>query len=103
MSEPERNTPVDIFTPRWVDCAPWEFEHGVLYIIERDRLAIHLCACGCGSKTVVPFRAWKIKISPVWDYKREGDLVTFDPSISNARFCPKKAHYFIEQNRVRWA
>ena len=95
MSEPERNAPIEIFTPRWVELLPWKIEHGVLYISEKQRTAIHLCACGCGGKTVTPFR--------FWNYRCEGDFVTFSPSISNAQLCPKKAHYFIEQNRVRWA
>ena len=92
MSEREK---VSVFVSRFVDLAPDVIEDGVLYISEKYRCAIHLCACGCGGKTVIPFS--------MWEYKNDRGLVTFSPSISNAQFCPNKAHYFIERNAVRLA
>ena len=69
--------------------------YGYAGCVFNDCCAIHLCACGCGGKTVIPFS--------MWEYKNDRGLVTFSPSISNAQFCPNKAHYFIERNAVRWA
>ena len=33
-----------------VECMPNERESGVLYVSEEFGIALHLCACGCGSK-----------------------------------------------------
>lgn len=35
---------------------PPVLEHGKLYISKEYKVAIHLCACGCGIKTVTPLK-----------------------------------------------
>ncbi len=96
MSEREK---VTVFIPRFVALVPDIIEDGVLYISEKYSCAIHLCACGCGGKTVMSIPP----MPKAWKYKNDDGSVTFSPSISNAQFCPNKAHYFIERNAVRWA
>lgn len=75
---------------------PKDLEPGVLYISTRFRTAIHLCACGCGNKTVTP-------LSPVrWKIIFDGRTVSLDPSIGNWSF-PCRSHYWIHDNRILWA
>lgn len=81
---------------RFVEFIPKDLEAGVLYISVRFRTAIHLCACGCGNKTVTP-------LSPVrWKVTFDGKTISLDPSIGNWNF-PCKSHYWIENNKVLWA
>ncbi len=93
---------LDALTPRFVpDTITRPLEHGILYISEKYGASIHLCACGCDQLTVLPFQ--EVMNDRGWRYTRYDDgTVSFSPSISNAGFCPNKAHYFIERNRVRW-
>lgn len=46
----------NVLVPMWVDSIPELLEQGVLYISEKFGVSIHLCACGCGEKTVLPFK-----------------------------------------------
>lgn len=90
---------VAIFEPIFVVTMPETIEPGKLYISETYGTAIHLCACGCGNRTVMPFKPFW---SSGWDYANDNGLVTFAPSIGNMNFCPNRAHYYIEKNAVRW-
>lgn len=87
---------VETFIVQFVGIVPRPIEPGILYVSERFQTAIHSCACGCGLETVTPFSR-----PDDWQYTRDGDLVTLNPSIGNFQF-PCKSHYYIEQNRVRW-
>ena len=79
----------------YVDRFPQELEHGKLYISKDCRLAVHLCACGCGEKTFTPLD------EQGWSLHEEGGRVTLSPSIGN--FCfPCKSHYFIQNSKVVW-
>lgn len=82
--------------PRFVEFIPRELEEGVLYISESHRIAVHKCASGCGEKVVTP-------LSPVeWQLRKEGDLVSLNPSIGNWNYdC--RSHYWISRNRIVWA
>ena len=81
---------------RFVKFIPKDLEPGVLYISIRFRTAIHLCACGCGNKTVTP-------LSPVrWKLIFDGKTISLDPSIGNWSF-PCRSHYWIQDNRIIWA
>lgn len=74
-----------------------EIESGVLYISNEFEVAIHLCACGCGGKTVTPLGkdGWTIT-------KKEGK-VTLRPSIGNWKGeSPYHAHYYITDNKIQW-
>ena len=88
-------------------------EHGVLYISQKFNLAIHLCACGCGIETVMPYydhfggdkRDWHYtskKIEGTTRADRPYDFtVTFRPSVGNQQF-PCKSHYYITDSKIEW-
>ena len=80
------------------DSIPRDLEHGTLYISEKYGTAVHLCACGCGIKSVMPF---KPKWSDGWDMVKGPNGVTFSPSVGNFGM-PCRSHYFIRENRVEW-
>jgi hypothetical protein len=87
----------DELRPEFVEFVPENLEQGVLYVSMEYETAVHLCACGCGAKTVTPFGSWQDS----WSLTNDQGLVTLSPSISNYQMACK-AHYFIEANRVRW-
>ena len=75
---------------------PEDLVDGTLYISMDYATAVHLCACGCGSKVVTPFspKDWKLSF--------DGRGVSLHPSIGNWSFdC--KSHYWIKNNQVIWA
>lgn len=76
---------------------PDKLEEGILYISEKFELAIHLCACGCGGKTVTPIDAGG------WTLTKQDDKITLRPSIGNwSGENPYHAHYFITANKIEW-
>lgn len=67
-----------------------------LYISPRFALISHLCCCGCGEEVV-------LKLSPTdWQLIFDGETVSLYPSIGNWGL-PCRSHYWIIENRVRWA
>ena len=82
----------------FVDEIPEKCEEGKLYISEKFGISIHLCPCGCGHKSVLNF---KPEWSNGWDMTKNGDIVTFRPSVGNFGM-PCKSHYFITENRIEW-
>lgn len=86
-----------VFTPVFVEFVPDQLEDGKLYISKEYGTAIHLCACGCGNKTVTPIRG-----VDSWAMRENGDKISISPSIGNWHF-PCRSHYFITDNEVRWA
>jgi hypothetical protein len=89
-------TRLSALTPAFLEFIPEELEPAILYVSERFQVSLHLCACGCREKTVLPFG------SPQgWEYTREGDVVTFNPSIGNYQV-PCRSHYYIHRNEIRW-
>lgn len=78
--------------PRFVDVFPDALEEGVLYISLRFNTAVHLCACGCGMKTIT-------KIAPgEWRMIYNGKEISLLPSIGNWNFeC--RSHYWIRNNK----
>lgn len=89
---------VDELKPVFVRHIPQPVEEGILYISEDFHASIHLCACGCGQQTVLPFN-----MSHGWNMvKEDGDLITFSPSIGNFNPPPYHAHYFIRRNKIVW-
>ncbi len=82
--------------PEFVELVPGRLEPGVLYISVRYKSVQHSCCCGCGRKVVTP-------LSPTgWRITFDGRSVSIHPSIGNwQRECG--SHYFIVENRVRWA
>lgn len=83
-------------SPVFVEEMPSDLEQGKLYISEMYDVGIHLCACGCGEKTVTPLGG-----SIGWGYERKGDLISLSPSIGNFSF-PCRSHYFIKKNKIIW-
>ena len=74
---------------------PEELQYGILYACFECNVVVHLCACGCGKKVVLP-------IDPnFWSVKYNGETVSLEPSIGNYQF-PCQSHYWIKYNRVIW-
>lgn len=83
--------------PVYVEEIPKELEHGKLYISNKYSTAIHLCACGCGGKTVTPTSPGE------WTITDKDGRVTLRPSIGNwSGENPYHAHYFITDNQIAW-
>lgn len=87
--------------PKYVEAfIPDSLEHGVIYISEKYNVAIHLCACGCGGKTVTPIGKhgdWG------WSLTDSNGAVTLRPSIGNfSGESPYHAHYYITDNKIEW-
>lgn len=79
-----------------VSRVPKELETDKIYISLECKVIIHLCACGCGEKVVLP-------IDPDgWEISYDGESVTLKPSIGNFQF-PCRSHYWIRNNKVEWA
>ena len=80
----------------FVEFIPGELKEGTIYISIRFGTASHLCVCGCGNKVVTPLRPtdWKL----IFD----GKTISLEPSIGNWSFACQ-SHYWIRNNRVRWA
>lgn len=84
------------FAMQRVHYMPKELKPGVLYVSEEFDIAIHLCACGCGSKVRTPLgpTEWL-----VMETKRGPSL---RPSVGNwQQAC--QSHYWISNGKVLWA
>lgn len=84
-------------TPVECEEIPEIIEPGKLYITMKYKVAVHLCACGCGGKTVTP-------ISPgEWSLSENDGKVTLRPSIGNwSGQSSYHAHYYITGNKIEW-
>jgi len=80
----------------FVEHIPGSLEDGIVYVSIEYGTAVHMCLCGCGEEVVTP-------LSPIdWKLIYDGETVSLSPSIGNWSFkC--QSHYWIIQNRVRWA
>lgn len=81
--------------PEFIESAPAELTEGILYISIRFRTSIHLCACGCGTKVVMPIRPG------AWHMTYDGETVSMSPSVGNQDL-PCRSHYWIDRNRIHW-
>jgi Family of unknown function (DUF6527) len=90
MTEPR------VMKHEFVEFIPADLKDGTLYVSIKYATASHKCCCGCGIKVVTPIRPtdWKL----IFD----GKTISLDPSIGNWSF-PCRSHYWIKNNRVRWA
>ena len=89
------------FKYKEVEYMPDNFESGTLYHSPRFKTAIHLCACGCGNKTVTPIRGEdKFHPSAFWGLTGFPDKPTLHGSIGNMNVCG--AHYSIIEGKVTW-
>jgi hypothetical protein len=81
---------------QFVEFIPEELAAGTICVSIRFATASHKCCCGCGQKVVTP-------LSPTdWRLIFDGKTISLDPSIGNWSFACK-SHYWIKNNRVRWA
>ena len=81
-------------TPEFTEYIPSALEPEKLYISMEFDTAVHLCACGCGTKTVTPFGTRD------WILTYDG-TVSLRPSVGNGQQCCR-SHYFIEGNQIVW-
>ncbi len=80
--------------PVFVTYIPAQLTSGHLYVSMEYATAVHLCACGCGTKTVTPLGA------EGWTLKFDGS-VTLRPSVGNGQ-SPCKSHYLITRDMIQW-
>ena len=86
--------------PEYVHFMPNDLSPGILYISYEFKLAIHLCACGCGGKTVTPLGE---EGGDHWTITKVEEKVTLRPSIGNwLGENPYHAHYLITENKIEW-
>ena len=79
-----------------VHYVPRELEPGVVYASDEYKVAVHLCACGCGSK--VP-----VSLGPTgWTLTVRNGRPTIRPSIGSGQL-PCRSHYLITDGQVVWA
>lgn len=71
---------------------PVTYKSGIIYVSEKYRTAIHLCACGCGNLTVTPLKRG-------WAITGTDEKPTLRPSVFNANTCG--SHYFITDGKVQ--
>ncbi|WP_416072066.1 DUF6527 family protein [Streptomyces sp. ME18-1-4] len=64
-------------THRFVEYIPEDLERGVLYVSLPYTIAVHLCACGCGSTVVTPLGPTDRSLT------FDGVAVSLSPSIGN--------------------
>lgn len=72
-----------------VDLAP-----ETLYVSMQFETAVHMCACGCGSKVVTPLGQHD------WTLTFDGK-VSLRPSIGNGQQACR-SHYYIRANQIDW-
>jgi hypothetical protein len=89
--------------PVFVDQLPLEVEEGKMYITDKYGISVHLCACGCGEKTFLPFRHIIEGQEHGWVHSIQDGKVSTTPSIGNWLWeNPYHAHYFIVNNKIVW-
>jgi hypothetical protein len=82
--------------PEFVEFIPADLTEGKLYVSMLYATTVHLCACGCGNRVVLP-------LSPAeWQLHFDGESVSLTPSIGNWEY-PCRSHYWIKANKIRWA
>ena len=84
------------FKTEIVHRVPETLQPDVLYVCFDCNVVVHLCACGCGEKVILP-------IDPdFWRIEYDGETISLYPSIGNFQFACK-SHYWIRKNNVVWA
>jgi len=79
-----------------VEFVPKALEPATLYVSERYKVAVHLCACGCENKVTTP-------LGPAeWAFHSENGKPTLYPSIGNWQI-PCKSHYWIKNGEIIWS
>lgn len=89
-------TRLTAFEPEFVEEMSRELAPGVLYVSMAYGTTSHLCFCGCGAEVVLPLHPTG------WTLTFDGEHVSLDHSVGSWAL-PCKSHYFLRENRVRWA
>jgi len=79
-----------------VQYIPAELEPDILYVSWEFGIAVHLCACGCGSRIRTPLGPTE------WSVKETRAGPTLRPSVGNWQE-PCRSHYFITCGEIMWA
>lgn len=81
------------FEMQRVHYMPKELKPGVLYVSEEFDIAMHLCACGCGSKVKTPLGPTE------WSVEETKSGPSLRPSVGNwQQAC--QSHYWINRGEV---
>lgn len=81
-------------SPVFTETVPSSPEPGNLHISMQYETAVHLCACGCGTKVVTPLGRYD------WILTFDGS-VSLRPSVGNGQQrC--RSHYYVRNNRIDW-
>ena len=84
------------FELRRVRYMPKELRSGILYVSDEFAIAVHLCACGCGTKVRTPLGTTE------WSVQETRTGPTLRPSVGNwQQAC--QSHYLITGGEVIWA
>ena len=84
------------FQMQRVHYMPKELKAGVLYVSEEFDIAMHLCACGCGSKVKTPLGPTE------WSVEETSSGPSLRPSVGSwQQAC--QSHYWINRGKVVWA
>lgn len=75
---------------------PKELKPDILYVSEEFGIAMHLCACGCGSKVRTPLGPTE------WSVKETASGPSLYPSVGNWQL-PCQSHYWINKGGIKWA
>jgi hypothetical protein len=78
---------------RRVEFIPKDLQPGLLYVSDRFRLAVHLCACGCGRKVTTPLKPTE------WALSSTDAGPSLHPSIGSWQL-PCQSHYWIAGGEV---
>ena len=88
--------PEIVLKHEFVQYVPTQLADRTVYISIAYSTATHKCCCGCGNEVITQF-------SPTdWKLIFDGETISLEPSIGNWSF-PCRSHYWIRQNRVKWA
>lgn len=87
---------IDSFRLERVKYVPKELQPGVIYVADDFDIAVHLCACGCGTKVTTPLGPTE------WRVTDASGGPTVVPSIGNWQL-PCRSHYVITGGKILWA
>ena len=79
-----------------VEYVPKTLEPGLLYVSEEFGAALHLCACGCGTRVSTPQGPTE------WALEETKTGPSLSPSVGNWQL-PCKSHYWIFAGEIVWA
>lgn len=75
-----------------------DMEQGIVYISREYETSSHLCLCGCGVLTALPYNNIIDGIDYGWKMIENSiGVVSFTPSIGNQKL-PCKSHYIMTKN-----